>query len=56
MFIVFIKLCVSISSNYLVAEHEDNARLCDLVVRVSGYTTEMYCDSCEVRTEFIYVM
>jgi hypothetical protein len=24
-----------------------------LVVRVLGYTTEMYCDSCEVRTEFI---
>jgi hypothetical protein len=31
-------------------------RLCGLVVRVPGYTTEMYCDSCEVRTEFIYVM
>jgi hypothetical protein len=26
------------------------------VVRVPGYTTEMYCVSCEVRTEFIYVM
>jgi hypothetical protein len=31
-------------------------RLCGLVVRVPGYTTELYCDSCEVRTEFIYVM
>jgi hypothetical protein len=31
-------------------------RLCGLVVRVPGYTTEIYCDSCEVRTEFIYVM
>jgi hypothetical protein len=31
-------------------------RLCGLVVRVPGYTTEMYCVSCEVRTEFIYVM
>jgi hypothetical protein len=31
-------------------------RLCGLVVRIPGYTTEMYCDSCEVRTEFIYVM
>jgi hypothetical protein len=31
-------------------------RLCGLVVRVPGYTTEMYCDSCEVRTEFTYVM
>jgi hypothetical protein len=27
--------------------------LCGLVVRVPAYTTEMYCDSCEVRTEFI---
>jgi hypothetical protein len=31
-------------------------RLCGLVVRVAGYTTEMYCDSCEVQTEFIYVI
>jgi hypothetical protein len=31
-------------------------RLCGLVVRVPGYTTEMYCASCEVRTEFKYVM
>jgi hypothetical protein len=31
-------------------------RLRGLVVRVPGYTTEMYCASCEVRTEFIYVM
>jgi hypothetical protein len=31
-------------------------RLCGLVVRVPGYRTEMYCVSCEVRTEFIYVM
>jgi hypothetical protein len=30
-------------------------RLCGLVVRVPGYTTEMYCDSCEVGTEFILV-
>jgi hypothetical protein len=29
-------------------------RLCGLEFRVLGYTTEMYCDSCEVRTEFIY--
>jgi hypothetical protein len=27
-----------------------------LVVRVPGYKTDMYCDSCEVRTDFIYVM
>jgi hypothetical protein len=31
-------------------------RLCGLVVRVPGYATEMYCASCEVRTEFIFVM
>jgi hypothetical protein len=27
--------------------------LCDLVARVPGFRTEMYCVSCEVRTEFI---
>jgi hypothetical protein len=31
-------------------------RLCGLVVRVPGYRTEIYCVSCEVRIEFIYVM
>jgi hypothetical protein len=31
-------------------------RLCGLVIRVPGYRREMYCDSSEVRTEFIYVM
>jgi hypothetical protein len=31
-------------------------RLCFLVVRVPGYTTEMYYVSCEVRIEFVYVM
>jgi hypothetical protein len=30
---------------------EESDRLCGLVVRVLGY-----CVSCEVRTEFIYVM
>jgi hypothetical protein len=30
--------------------------LCGLVVRVPGCRTEMYCASCEVWTEFIYVM
>jgi hypothetical protein len=28
-------------------------RLCGLVVRVPSYRTEVYCVSCEVRTEFI---
>jgi hypothetical protein len=31
-------------------------RLCGPVVRVPGYTMEMYCVFREVRTEFIYVM
>jgi hypothetical protein len=31
-------------------------RLCSLVVRIPGYRSEMYCVSCEVRTEFLYVM
>jgi hypothetical protein len=31
-------------------------RLCGLEVRVPGHTTEMYCASCEVQTQFIYVM
>jgi hypothetical protein len=26
------------------------------VIRVPGYRAEMYCVSCEVRTEFVYVM
>jgi hypothetical protein len=30
--------------------------LCGLVVRDPGHRTEMYCVSCEVQTEFIYVM
>jgi thioredoxin-related protein len=30
--------------------------LCSLVVRVPGYRTEMYCVSCEVRTELICAM
>jgi hypothetical protein len=31
-------------------------RVCGLVVRVPSYRSEMYSASCEVRTEFIYVM
>jgi hypothetical protein len=30
--------------------------LCGIVIRVPGCRTEMYCVSCEVRTEFMYVM
>jgi hypothetical protein len=37
---------------------ERDYRLCGLPVRVPGNIMEMYCASCEVRTEFtrIYVM
>jgi hypothetical protein len=31
-------------------------RLCGVVVRVPGYRSDIYCVTCEVRTEFIYVM
>jgi hypothetical protein len=30
-------------------------RLCGLVVRVPGYRAEIYCASCEVQTEYIYI-
>jgi hypothetical protein len=30
-------------------------RLCGPVGRVPGYRTELYCVSCEVRTEFIRI-
>jgi hypothetical protein len=33
-----------------------NGSLFNLVVRIPGYRTEMYCASCEVLTECIYVM
>jgi hypothetical protein len=39
-----------------VVEHVQRDRLCALVVRVPGYRAEMYCVSCEVRPEFVYVM
>jgi hypothetical protein len=31
-------------------------RLCGPVVRVPGCRTDMYCVSCEVRTDFMYVI
>jgi hypothetical protein len=40
----------------LYVMYKNVVRLCGLVVRVSGYGTEMYCASCEAQTEFIYVM
>jgi hypothetical protein len=40
----------------LIKIKDDFDRLCGLAVRVPGYIMEMYCASCEVPTEFIYVM
>jgi hypothetical protein len=47
---------VPVAVNYLSSTLEEMGHLCGLVVRVSGYRMEMYCASCEVQTEFIYVM
>jgi hypothetical protein len=41
---------------YVTSMYKKVDRRCGLVVRVPGYITEMYCASCEVRTELIYVM
>jgi hypothetical protein len=50
-------LIVCHDSHKMLQEVSTNLeKVCGLVVRVPGYTTEMYCVSCEVRTEFIYVM
>jgi hypothetical protein len=50
-------LCFLWGTNWIyICYVEESRRLCGLVVRVPGYTTEMYCASCEIRTEFIYVM
>jgi hypothetical protein len=46
---LYLKIVITISLS-------GSNRICGLVVRVPGYTMEMYCASCEVRTEFIYVM
>jgi hypothetical protein len=43
-----------LSQNILVCNILQYTRLCGLVVRVPGCITEMYCVSCEARTEFIY--
>jgi hypothetical protein len=40
---------------YIYVMYKKVDRLCGLVVRVLGCTTEMYCVSCEVRTEFIHL-
>jgi hypothetical protein len=47
--------CVSceVQAEFIYFMKKKVDRLCGLVVRVRGYTTEMYCVSCEVRTELI---
>jgi hypothetical protein len=49
------KLCEVIKIKVKSKSKSNYDRFCGLVVRVSGYITEMYRASCEVRTEFIYV-
>jgi hypothetical protein len=49
-------LCFLWGRNCIYICYVEGKRLCGLVVWVNGYRTEKYCDSCEVRTEFIYVM
>jgi hypothetical protein len=46
---LYSRCCVSNIGHILTNKN----RLCGLVVRVPGYTTEMYFVSCEVRTECI---
>jgi hypothetical protein len=48
---LFLWTCGMRSKNVVICVEKDS--LCGLVVRVPGYTTEMYCASCEVRTEFM---
>jgi hypothetical protein len=50
------KLTKSFSVVYYIIVSVNLNRLFGLVVRVPGYKTEMYCASCEVQTEFMYVM
>jgi hypothetical protein len=45
-----------ITNSFYFERNVIDDRLCGLVVRVPAYRTEMSCVSCEVRTEFIYVM
>jgi hypothetical protein len=52
---ILIGLCILLLIEF-ICYVEKVDRLCGLVVRVPGYTTEMYCESREVRTEFIYIM
>jgi hypothetical protein len=54
-FAVFCKLREIHAVHFEVMLLYRNGRLCGLVERFPGYITEMYCVSCEVRTEFIYL-
>jgi hypothetical protein len=45
----------SAANQVLICYKKTVDRLCGQMVRVPGYRTQMYCVSCEVRTDFIYV-
>jgi hypothetical protein len=47
---------IKLATSVVNANTTDIDRLCGLVVRVSGYITDMSCVSCEIRTGVIYVM
>jgi hypothetical protein len=44
------------SAEFCLGLHVCLNRLCGPMVRVSGYTTDLYSASCEVQTECLYVM
>jgi hypothetical protein len=47
-------LSLVVSNTFMEHSEEVADRLCGPVVRVPGYRSDMYCVSCEVRTEFMY--
>jgi hypothetical protein len=52
---VFKELILTQFPDIFMASYDFDHSLWGLVVRVPGYRTKMYCASCEVRTEFIYI-
>jgi hypothetical protein len=51
--LIYMLSCKSCTKFWRRISHQSKTKLHGLS---PGYTTEMYCVSCEVRTEFIYVM
>jgi hypothetical protein len=51
-----LKMCYTLLFFIIITTPLSNGRLYGIMVGVPGYRTEMYCVSCEIRTESIYVM